>query len=146
MNTVTIFGDSSWLQSPTPLSCCHVDNITHNHFILRLRMLELRFSHSFPVSVHICSGTSVSAEVDEVELKDGKKIQPVGVVFPEGNNFPAQRQDEVKPWLLKKKKGQIASVFFSPHEDIFVGGKLKYHTSFNCIYILKLWMSKFAQY
>lgn len=110
-------------------------------------MLELRFSHSFPLSVHVCSGTSVSAEVDEVELKDGTKIQPVGVVFPEGNNFPAQQQDEVKPLLFKKKKS-FALFFqaeFSPHEDIFVGEQLKYNTSFDCICILKLWMSKFAQ-
>lgn len=30
-------------------------------------------------------GTTVSAEVDEVEVEDGMKIQPVSVVFPEGN-------------------------------------------------------------
>lgn len=29
--------------------------------------------------------TSVSAEVDEVELEDGMEIHPVSVVFPEGN-------------------------------------------------------------
>ncbi|XP_044044267.1 cilia- and flagella-associated protein 47-like isoform X3 [Siniperca chuatsi] len=40
------------------------------------------------------SGTMVSAEVDEVELEDGTKIQPVSVVFPEGNNIPAQNQDQ----------------------------------------------------
>lgn len=44
----------------------------------------------------ICSGTSVSAEVDEVELEDGTKIQPVSVVFPDGHNIPAQQQDEVQ--------------------------------------------------
>ncbi|TNN43029.1 Cilia- and flagella-associated protein 47 [Liparis tanakae] len=39
-------------------------------------------------------GTRVSAEVDEVELEDGAKIQPVSVIFPEGNDVPAQNQDQ----------------------------------------------------
>ncbi|XP_028326986.1 cilia- and flagella-associated protein 47-like isoform X3 [Gouania willdenowi] len=39
-------------------------------------------------------GTSVSAEVDEVEMTDGTKINPVFVVFPQGNTIPAQDQEE----------------------------------------------------
>ncbi|XP_078147098.1 cilia and flagella-associated protein 47-like [Centroberyx gerrardi] len=40
------------------------------------------------------SGTSVSAEVGEVELEDGTKVQPVSVIFPQGNTIPAQAQDQ----------------------------------------------------
>ncbi|XP_061833957.1 cilia- and flagella-associated protein 47-like [Nerophis lumbriciformis] len=36
------------------------------------------------------SGTQLSAEVDEVELEHGTKVQPICVTFPEGNNIPAQ--------------------------------------------------------
>nr|XP_057907492.1 cilia and flagella-associated protein 47-like isoform X2 [Doryrhamphus excisus] len=36
------------------------------------------------------SGTSLSADVDEVELLDGTKVQPICVTFPEGNTIPAQ--------------------------------------------------------
>ncbi|XP_051283893.1 cilia- and flagella-associated protein 47-like isoform X2 [Dicentrarchus labrax] len=43
------------------------------------------------------SGTEVSAEVDEVDLEDGTKIQPVSVIFPEGNNIPTQHQDQRNP-------------------------------------------------
>ncbi|XP_026220063.1 cilia- and flagella-associated protein 47 isoform X2 [Anabas testudineus] len=38
------------------------------------------------------SGTKLSAEVDEVELEDGTKIQPVSVNFLEGNSIPTQDQ------------------------------------------------------
>ncbi len=38
----------------------------------------------------------VSAEVDEVELKDGTKTHPVSVIFPEGNNIPAPNQNQVQ--------------------------------------------------
>ncbi|XP_070711754.1 cilia- and flagella-associated protein 47-like [Pempheris klunzingeri] len=37
-------------------------------------------------------GTRVSAEVDEVGLEDGTKTQPVSIIFPEGNNIPAQNE------------------------------------------------------
>ncbi|CAJ1087521.1 cilia- and flagella-associated protein 47-like isoform X1 [Xyrichtys novacula] len=40
------------------------------------------------------SGTTVSAEVDEIKMEDGTTIQPVSVVFPDGNNIPAQNQDQ----------------------------------------------------
>uniref|UniRef100_UPI0037E78C74 cilia and flagella-associated protein 47-like n=1 Tax=Semicossyphus pulcher TaxID=241346 RepID=UPI0037E78C74 len=40
------------------------------------------------------SGTSVSAEADEVELEDGTKMQPLSVTFPEGNTIPARNQDQ----------------------------------------------------
>lgn len=43
-------------------------------------------------------GTTVSAEVDEVEREDGIKIQPVSVVFPNGNIIPPKQLDEVQPW------------------------------------------------
>lgn len=43
----------------------------------------------------MCSGTSVSAEIDEAELEDGTKIQPVSVLFPEGSGVPAPQQSEV---------------------------------------------------
>ncbi|XP_051915032.1 cilia- and flagella-associated protein 47-like isoform X1 [Hippocampus zosterae] len=38
------------------------------------------------------SGTSLTAEVDEVELDDGTKVQPICITFPEGNTIPAQNQ------------------------------------------------------
>ncbi|KAM4602134.1 cilia and flagella-associated protein 47-like [Polymixia lowei] len=40
------------------------------------------------------SGTSVLAEVEEVELEDGRRVQPVSVIFPEGNIIPAPAQDQ----------------------------------------------------
>lgn len=43
--------------------------------------------------------TTVSAEVDEVELGDGIKIQPVSVVFPEGN-ISHPPLDEVQPLAI----------------------------------------------
>ncbi|KAM3857125.1 cilia and flagella-associated protein 47-like [Diretmus argenteus] len=42
-------------------------------------------------------GTSVTSEVDEVELEDGMKVQPVSVIFPQGNTIPAQTQDQNRP-------------------------------------------------
>ncbi|XP_034533198.1 cilia- and flagella-associated protein 47-like isoform X2 [Notolabrus celidotus] len=39
------------------------------------------------------SGTTISAEVDEVKLQDGT-TQPVSVIFPEGNNIPPRNQDQ----------------------------------------------------
>lgn len=48
-----------------------------------------------PLLLNVCSGTTVSAQVDEVELEDGTKIQPVSVVFPDGNIISAPQQDEV---------------------------------------------------
>ncbi len=53
------------------------------------------FAFTYPPSVHVCSGTSISAELDEVEVEDGTKILPVSVIFPEGNNIPGQYQDQV---------------------------------------------------
>ncbi|KAK5608644.1 hypothetical protein CRENBAI_022655 [Crenichthys baileyi] len=35
-------------------------------------------------------GTTLSATVDDVEMKDGTKMQPISVIFPDGNNIPAQ--------------------------------------------------------
>lgn len=52
----------------------------------------LSFCHISVVSSHLCSGTEISAEVDEVELEDGAKIQPISVIFPEGNTIPAHEQ------------------------------------------------------
>lgn len=48
--------------------------------------------------VNVSRGTTVSAEVDEVEREDGMKIQPVSVVFPNGNIIPPKPLDEVQPW------------------------------------------------
>lgn len=53
-------------------------------------------SFTYPLLVHVCSETMVSAEVDEVELEDGTKIQPVSVIFPDGNTIPAPNQDQVQ--------------------------------------------------
>lgn len=53
----------------------------------------------YSLSVYVCSGTSVTAEVEEVELEDGTKIQPISVVFPEGNNIPAH--DQVHPYTVR---------------------------------------------
>ncbi|XP_061554921.1 cilia- and flagella-associated protein 47-like [Phycodurus eques] len=38
------------------------------------------------------SGTSLSAKVDEVDLDDGTKVQPICVTFPDCNTIPAQDQ------------------------------------------------------
>ncbi|XP_056157527.1 cilia and flagella-associated protein 47-like [Lampris incognitus] len=35
------------------------------------------------------SGTSILAEVGEVELEDGRRIEPLSVIFPQGNTIPA---------------------------------------------------------
>lgn len=48
--------------------------------------------------VNVSRGTTVSAEVDEVEQEDGTKIQPVSVLFPSGNIIPPKPLDEVQPW------------------------------------------------
>ncbi|KAM7365486.1 hypothetical protein PAMP_016406 [Pampus punctatissimus] len=40
-------------------------------------------------------GTEVSAEVDEVELEDGTKLQPISVIFPEGNTILPHEQRHV---------------------------------------------------
>ncbi|XP_054654983.1 cilia and flagella-associated protein 47-like [Dunckerocampus dactyliophorus] len=48
------------------------------------------------------SGTSLSAEVDEVELVDGTKVQPICVTFPEGNTIPAQdKTASVTPMICR---------------------------------------------
>ncbi|KAM9328460.1 cilia- and flagella-associated protein 47-like [Pholidichthys leucotaenia] len=49
-------------------------------------------------------GTSLSVEVDEVEMEDGTKIQPVCASFPDGNTIPAQKQIQ---------EGSVASVLCS---------------------------------
>ncbi|KAM8722646.1 cilia- and flagella-associated protein 47-like isoform 1-T1 [Acanthopagrus schlegelii] len=54
------------------------------------------------------SGTSVTAEVEAVELEDGTKIQPVSVVFPEGNNIPAQVQRH--PVSHQNQESDVASL------------------------------------
>lgn len=48
---------------------------------------------------NVSRGTTVSAEVDEIELEDGMKIQPVSVVFPEGN-ISHPPVDEVQPLAI----------------------------------------------
>ncbi|KAF7659348.1 hypothetical protein LDENG_00298910 [Lucifuga dentata] len=48
--------------------------------------------------------TSISAEVDEVELEDGTKVQPVSVTFPQGNTIPAQTQDQRKTTDIQKQE------------------------------------------
>lgn len=63
---------------------------THMHFFF----ITLVKYHLIPL-VCVCSGTSVSAEVDEAELEDGTKIQPVSVLFPEGSRVPAPPHSEV---------------------------------------------------
>ncbi|XP_029931399.1 cilia- and flagella-associated protein 47-like [Myripristis murdjan] len=40
------------------------------------------------------SGTTVLVNMDEVELEDGTKVQPVSVVFPQGNTIPDTAQDQ----------------------------------------------------
>ncbi|KAM3585737.1 uncharacterized protein V6R79_025810 [Siganus canaliculatus] len=40
------------------------------------------------------SGGSVTAEVGDVQLEDGTEMQPAAVIFPEGNNIPAQEQTQ----------------------------------------------------
>ncbi|XP_030010449.1 cilia- and flagella-associated protein 47-like [Sphaeramia orbicularis] len=50
------------------------------------------------------SGTQVSAEVCDVELEDGTKIQPVSIIFPQGNYVPAQDMNQVRPRTLGVNK------------------------------------------
>ncbi|XP_045909360.1 cilia- and flagella-associated protein 47-like isoform X3 [Micropterus dolomieu] len=59
------------------------------------------------------NGTMVSAEVDEVELEDGTKIQPVSVIFPEGNNIPAQNLDQRYPVGIQNQEANVASLICS---------------------------------
>lgn len=44
----------------------------------------------------VCSGTKILAEVDDVELDNGTKIQPLSVVFPEGNSLSVLTQEQVE--------------------------------------------------
>ncbi|XP_054479802.1 cilia- and flagella-associated protein 47-like [Anoplopoma fimbria] len=55
-------------------------------------------------------GTTVSAEMDEVELEDGAKIQPVSIIFPEGNNIPAQSQDQRHPVSTQNQEAGWTSI------------------------------------
>ncbi|XP_031708292.1 cilia- and flagella-associated protein 47 [Anarrhichthys ocellatus] len=55
-------------------------------------------------------GTTVSAEVDEVELEDGVKIRPVSIIFPEGNNLPAQHQDQRHPVGIQNQEANVTSL------------------------------------
>ncbi|XP_044200977.1 cilia- and flagella-associated protein 47-like isoform X2 [Thunnus albacares] len=54
------------------------------------------------------SGTKVSAEVDEVELEDGTKIQPISVIFPEGNTIPAH--DQRHPVGIQNQGASVTSL------------------------------------
>ncbi|KAA8579715.1 hypothetical protein FQN60_006808 [Etheostoma spectabile] len=56
------------------------------------------------------SGTMVSAEVDEVELEDGTKTQPVSIIFPEGNNIPAQNQDQRLLVGIQNQEAKVTSL------------------------------------
>ncbi|XP_059183828.1 cilia- and flagella-associated protein 47-like [Centropristis striata] len=56
------------------------------------------------------SGTTVSAEVDEVELADGTKIQPVSIIFPEGNSIPAQNQDQSPRVGIQNQEPNVTSL------------------------------------
>ncbi|KAM9334135.1 cilia and flagella-associated protein 47-like [Symphorus nematophorus] len=59
------------------------------------------------------SGTKVSAEIDEVELEDGTKIQPVSVIFPEGHNIIAPNQDQKDPVSIQNKEANVTSLICS---------------------------------
>ncbi|XP_074483047.1 cilia and flagella-associated protein 47-like isoform X1 [Sebastes fasciatus] len=56
------------------------------------------------------SGIMVSADVDEVELEDGTKVQPVSVIFPEDNNIPAQNQDQRHPAGIQSQEADATSL------------------------------------
>lgn len=43
-----------------------------------------------------CSGTTISATVDEVELEDGTKTQPITIMFPDGNEIHIEDRNQVK--------------------------------------------------
>lgn len=43
------------------------------------------FIHAVLTFYFLHRGTTVTAEVDEVDLDDGTKVQPICVTFPEGN-------------------------------------------------------------
>ncbi|XP_071320696.1 cilia- and flagella-associated protein 47-like isoform X2 [Trachinotus anak] len=56
------------------------------------------------------SGTRVSTEVDEVELEDGTKIQPVSVIFPDGNSIPPQNQDKGHQVDIHSQEANVTSL------------------------------------
>ncbi|XP_041638088.1 cilia- and flagella-associated protein 47-like isoform X2 [Cheilinus undulatus] len=56
------------------------------------------------------SGTTVSAEVDEVKLEDGSTMQPVSVIFPEGRNIPAPNQDQGRVDDIQKQDACVNSL------------------------------------
>ncbi|XP_034411441.1 cilia- and flagella-associated protein 47-like [Cyclopterus lumpus] len=55
-------------------------------------------------------GSTVSAEVDEVELEDGAQIRPVSIIFPEGNNIPAQNQGQRHPVGIQNQEANGTSL------------------------------------
>ncbi|XP_039998194.1 cilia- and flagella-associated protein 47-like [Xiphias gladius] len=59
------------------------------------------------------SGTRVSAEVDEVKLENGTMIQPVSVIFPEGNSIPAQNQDQRHLISICSQEANVTSLICS---------------------------------
>ncbi|XP_029369560.1 cilia- and flagella-associated protein 47-like [Echeneis naucrates] len=65
------------------------------------------------VPVGYPSGTRVSAEVDEVELEDGTKIQPVSVMFPDGNSISAQHQDQRHLIDIQREEADVTSLICS---------------------------------
>ncbi|XP_057679008.1 cilia- and flagella-associated protein 47-like isoform X2 [Corythoichthys intestinalis] len=73
----------------------HLPNIAFNPPQLFLTPVPLESSITAKLTLvasGYASGTSLSAEVDEVDLEDGTKAQPICVTFPEGNTIPAQDQ------------------------------------------------------
>ncbi|XP_058470520.1 cilia- and flagella-associated protein 47-like [Solea solea] len=56
------------------------------------------------------SGTRITAEVDEVELEDGTKIQPVSIVFPEGNSITARNQEQGQSTDIQSQEAMVTSV------------------------------------
>ncbi|XP_055360929.1 cilia- and flagella-associated protein 47-like isoform X3 [Betta splendens] len=64
-------------------------------------------------AVGYSSGTTVKAEVEEVELEDGTKIQPVSVNFAEGNFIPAQTQDQKHPVGVYSQEDRVTPLMCS---------------------------------
>lgn len=100
---------TKWLQHspymPQDIQGWCACTVLQSHFYFTLTQFrmwrKLEPSAVFFLSIHLVNesrGTTISAEVDEVEQEDGMKIQPVSVVFPNGNIIPPKPLDEVQPW------------------------------------------------
>ncbi|XP_037829915.1 cilia- and flagella-associated protein 47-like [Kryptolebias marmoratus] len=80
------------------------------------------------------SGTRISAEVDEVEMKDETKIQPVSVIFPEGNTIHAQHHNQQE----SKVTSLLCSVSFCSAVPLSLSTTITFTDHMNNRFLIKL--------